>query len=216
MKLIFLGPPGAGKGTHAALLSEKYGIPHFSTGNLLRDIQKEDPAGLGQEIQRTMREGRLVPDDIVTQLVADAIRKGRGDFILDGFPRNVSQAQKLDALLGSETVYIAVYFETSPETVLQRLTGRRVCRQCGANYHVTNIPPKVAGRCDRCGGELAQREDDREETVRKRMAVYERETEPLIAYYRSRGKLRILSGDLSLSAGQRALDGLLEIPKARE
>ena len=214
MNVIFLGPPGAGKGTQAKLLVEKHRIPHISTGDLLREIQERDPLGLGQRVKRFMKEGKLVPDDIVTDLVADRIHQkdAEGGFILDGFPRNVAQARDLDEVLKceEETIDLVVYFETSQETIIDRLSGRRVCRQCGANYHLRNIPSKKEGRCDLCAGELYQREDDQEETVRKRLQVYHQETAPLIEYYRSQGKLKVISGDLGLEAGQKALSALLE------
>lgn len=214
MRLILLGPPGAGKGTHAKLLSERYRIPHISTGDLLREIQNKDPLGLGQRVQRTMKEGKLVPDQIVTQLVAERIRRkdaARG-FILDGFPRNVHQARELDTVLKyeEESIDLAVYFETSHRVVIERLAGRRVCSHCGANFHLVNIPPRKAEICDFCGGRLIQREDDREETVRKRLQVYKEETAGLVSYYEQLKKLRVISGDLTVSEGQKALIELLE------
>lgn len=219
MNVIFLGPPGAGKGTHAKLLSEKYRVSHISTGELLRWIQNQDPMRLGQRVQRYMKEGKLVPDDIMQDIVYERIhgekvsrKREEEGFILDGFPRNVTQARFLDKILTREngSVDVVVYFETSPKTIVQRLTGRRVCRNCGANYHVQNIPPKVQGRCDLCGGELYQREDDGEATVRKRIQVYQRETSPLIDYYQVQGKLKVVSGDLGLEAGQKVLQEIFE------
>ena len=207
MNVIFLGPPGAGKGTQAALLCEKYRIPHISTGDLLREVSKNGSPE-GEEVRRFIQEGKLVPDEVVTGLVAKRLGQGEtGGFILDGFPRNASQAKTLDEVLRGvgRAIDVAVYFETSLNTVLQRLTGRRVCRQCGANYHIQNIPPKVEGRCDQCGGQLYQREDDQEKTVLKRLEVYRQETAPLVDYYRSQGKLKVVSGDLQLAAGQKAL-----------
>ena len=214
MNVIFLGPPGAGKGTQAKLLSEKYHIPHISTGDLLREVASHNGSTLGQEVKRIMQGGKLVPDQMVIRLVAERLKgeDAKRGFILDGFPRNEAQARGLDQVLERQhcRIDLVVYFETSLPTILSRLSGRRVCRECGANYHVRNIPPKKEGRCDLCGGELYQREDDQEETVRKRLQVYHQETTPLIEYYRSQGRLQGISGDLSLSAGQKALSALLE------
>ena len=214
MRVIFLGPPGAGKGTQAKLLSEKFHIPHISTGDLLREVASHNGSALGQEVKRIMQEGKLVPDETVIQLVAERLKQedAKRGFILDGFPRNEAQAKSLDEVLKRQDCGIqsVIYFETSLQTILSRLSGRRVCRQCGANYHVKNIPPRQENRCDLCGGELYQREDDQEQTVRKRLQVYHQETSPLIEYYRSRGRLQGVSGDLSLSAGQKVLSALLE------
>ena len=212
MNVIFLGPPGAGKGTQAKLLSEKYQILHVSTGDLLREASKNGSPN-GERIRQFIKEGKLVPDKVVTDLLAKHLERNETDgFILDGFPRNPSQARALDEVLKNAglTVDLVVYFETSLKTVLKRLTGRRVCRSCGANYHIQNIPPKVEGRCDRCGGELYQREDDQEQTVLKRLTVYRQETVPLIDYYRSQGKLKVVSGDLPVEAGQKVLQQLFQ------
>ena len=213
MNVIFLGPPGAGKGTQATLLSRTYHIPHISTGDLLREASKNGSAD-GQRVRRFMTEGKLVPDDVVTDLVAKRLKRkdASGGFILDGYPRNEGQAKALDAILKGERegIDLVIYFETTEETILQRLTGRRVCRQCGTNYHIRNIPPKAEGRCDLCGGELYQRDDDQAATVLKRLQVYHRETAPLIDYYRFQGKLKVVSGDLKLTAGQKALQQVFQ------
>jgi len=220
MNVIFLGPPGAGKGTQAKLLVERYGIPHISTGDLLREVASDSGSSLGKQVREIMQQGTLVPDAIVLRLVAERLKRddAKRGFVLDGFPRNVAQARGLDEVLVRQRTEVerVVYFETSQKTVLQRLSGRRVCRQCGANFHIHNIPPKQEGICDFCGNALYQREDDREETVLKRLAVYRQETEPLIAYYRSQGRLQQVSGDLDLDEGKRALGTLLESQAHRD
>ena len=213
MRIIFLGPPGAGKGTHAKLLSEQYRIPHIATGNILRDVSKS-ASPLGQKVKAFMREGKLVPDDIVTEIVAGRLKERDAErgFVLDGFPRTKFQAESLDRLLQESdlSIDLVIYFDTPAETLIQRLAGRLVCKRCGANFHAVNIPPKKAGWCDACGGELMQREDDREETVRKRLQVYQNETAGLVGYYQKLQKLRIVPGDLELRKGQEALSALFE------
>ncbi|MBI4436991.1 MAG: adenylate kinase [Candidatus Omnitrophica bacterium] len=213
MKIIFLGPPGAGKGTQAKLLAERYHIPHISTGDILREVSRNGST-IGQQVRTFMQEGKLVPDEIVTRLVAGRMGSddARGGFILDGFPRNETQAESLDKLLSETGVLIdlIVYFETKEKTIVSRLAGRRVCNTCGANYHVVNIPPRKEGSCDQCGGALFQREDDKEETVRKRLKVYEQETASLVGYYKKSKKLRVVSGDLELKEGQEALVSLFK------
>jgi len=213
MRIIFLGPPGAGKGTHAKLLTEHYHIPHISTGDILREASRNG-SPLGQKVNAFMREGRLVPDAIVTEIVAERLKQkdAKEGFILDGFPRNRSQAESLDELLSTAGLAadLVIYFDTPEETLVRRLAGRLVCKRCGANYHLVNIPPKVQGVCDLCRGFLTQREDDREETVRKRLLVYQDETAGLVDYYKQSKKLRVVSGDLELHKGQEILVSLFE------
>jgi len=199
MNMVFLGPPGAGKGTIAALLKEKLGILHISTGDLLREEMKGGTA-LGKEIKQYVESGELVPDQVVIKMIENKLSQKQSHakgYMLDGFPRTTVQAQDLDKILHKIDcpVDFALYMATSLPVVLQRLTGRRVCRQCGAIYHIKNRPSKVAGKCDQCGGELYQRPDDTEETILNRMQVYTEKTSPIIEYYEKQGKLVRVSGD---------------------
>ena len=198
MRVVFLGPPGAGKGTQARDLVREWGVLHLATGDLLREaVAAQTP--LGVAAKRYMDQGALVPDDVIIGLVAE--RLGAGDaakgFILDGFPRTIAQAEALARLLKDrgQPLDTIVYFEVSEPELLRRLTGRRVCRACGHSYHLTSNPPKRADVCDACGGELYQREDDREATVRNRLDVYRRQTAPLLDYYRQRNLLGTVSGE---------------------
>ena len=199
MRMVLLGPPGAGKGTQAVMLAEKKGFLHLSTGDILRENVKKG-TDIGKKAKAFMEKGELVPDDIVIEMMLDTIKdaKAKKDFILDGFPRTAYQAKKLDAELNKLKLPIemVVYFKTSIETVISRLTGRRLCSKCGANYHIINMPPKKQGVCDKCGSELYQRKDDNEETIKKRLEVYNSQTKELIDYYKAQGILEAVSGDL--------------------
>lgn len=199
MKLVLLGPPGAGKGTQAKLLSGKWNIPHISTGDILREqMQKDSP--LGAKVRRFVQNGELVPDDIVLEVVVNRLTQPDTavGFILDGFPRTLNQADGLKkALKTSNTaIDLVIYFNTSAEVSIRRLGGRRVCKKCGAIFHITNMPPKQDGVCDFCRGELYLRDDDGKDTVQRRLKVYNEQTAALIEYYRKNGKLREVSGDL--------------------
>ena len=197
-RVIFLGPPGAGKGTQARELARGLGVPHVATGDMLREAAAAGTA-LGREAKRYMDTGALVPDAVVIGLVDARLDQGdaRVGWVLDGFPRTVAQAEALDELLARRGTEIerAVYFEVSREELVRRLTGRRTCRRCAAGYHTVSAPPRVTGRCDRCDGELYQREDDAEATVSRRLDVYATSTAPLLDYYRSRGVLAGVSGE---------------------
>ncbi len=199
MRIVLLGPPGAGKGSLAGLLKDHMHLAHVSTGDMLREeIKKGTPLGL--ELKGIMTQGALVSDEMVTQLVAQRIGQDpqiKQGCMFDGFPRTVKQAQDLDSLLAKAGAPLdfALNMETDPDLILRRLAGRRVCRQCGALYHVRNKPPKQAGVCDVCGGELYQRADDNEETIKARMKVYQESTQPIIDYYARQGKLKILDGN---------------------
>ncbi|MFC1577090.1 adenylate kinase [Candidatus Omnitrophota bacterium] len=211
MRIVLLGPPGAGKGTQAETLSKKYKVSHVSTGDMLREaVASNSPIGI--EAKGYMDKGELVPDDVVTKIVAsrlsgDGLREG---FILDGFPRTENQAKSLDEELNKQGIRIemALYFRTSEEVSIFRLTGRRVCRVCGANFHIKNIPPKSENVCDYCGGKLIQREDDKKGTILKRLEVYKRQTRPLIDHYKAKGVLKEVNGDLEI---KEALKGLFVI-----
>jgi adenylate kinase len=198
IRLIFLGPPGAGKGTQARTLAAEEGIPQIATGDMLREAVARGTR-LGLEAKSYMDRGALVPDEVVVGLVAERLDRNdaRKGFILDGFPRTVAQAEALERLIKDRDLAVerVIFFEVSESELLRRLTGRRVCRGCGATYHLAFSPPKKAGRCDQCEGELYQREDDGEATVRRRLAVYAEQTSPLLDYYRSRGLLVEVPGE---------------------
>ena len=216
MKLVLLGPPGAGKGTQSVVLSKTYRIPHISTGDILRESVKSGQS-LGLKAKSYMDKGELVPDDVVVGIVVDRLKKAdtRTGYILDGFPRTVKQAEELDKALKAipSSIDMVLYFETSAKTAIERLTGRRVCKACGFNYHVKNIPPKKAGICDKCGGELIQRPDDTEATVLNRLKVYEAQTKPLIDYYTRSGALSKVSGDLGVNELNKVLSDLFAAKK---
>lgn len=197
MRVILLGPPGAGKGTQAQRLTQTLGIPQVSTGDILRAAVAAGTP-LGREAKATMDQGALVPDGVVIGIIRERLAApdcARG-YILDGFPRTAAQAEALgETLQALGTPLTAVLSITvEPEELVRRLSGRRTCGNCGAAYHLETAPPRRAGLCDRCGGALLQREDDREETIRKRLAVYREQTAPLVAYYRGRGLLREVDG----------------------
>jgi len=218
VRLVLLGPPGAGKGSAAQVLSDQLGLVHIASGHLLRDAVRAQTA-LGRQADGYMQRGELVPDHLVTAMVLEqleAVAKDRG-FVLDGFPRTQAQAVELDAALGRMKMLMdrAIYFKTSPETIVSRLAGRRVCQSCGANYHMTNHPPAVADVCDRCHGTLAQRDDDKPETISQRLKVCLRETEPLLGYYRERGVLRTVNGDESVEAVVRHVIAIWEREQLR-
>ena len=188
MKLIFLGPPGAGKGTLAAVVSEVYKIPHISTGEIFRAaIREKTPLGL--KVQSIIDSGQLVSDETTIELVRERLEKddAKNGFILDGFPRTIAQAEALAKIIGIDC---AVNFDISDEEVVSRLSGRRVCKACGKNYHTDYMKPAKEGVCDKCGGELFTREDDKIESISKRLDVYRAQTAPLIAYYRERNLLK--------------------------
>lgn len=197
MNIILLGPPGAGKGTQAKMLIDQYQIPQISTGDILRAAVKEGTS-LGKEAKSFMDKGELVPDSVVIGIVEERIQEPdcTKGYMLDGFPRTVPQAEALDGMLGKLNAEIdhVVSIEVANDELVKRLTGRRTCRECGAGYHVMFDPPKVEGVCDKCGGELYQRDDDNEDTVRSRLNVYESQTLPLIDYYKVQGKIRPIDG----------------------
>jgi adenylate kinase len=198
MRIVLLGAPGSGKGTQAKLLSVKYNVPQISTGDLLRAAVK-DGTDLGLRAKAAMDAGQLVSDDIVLGMIEERLaqKDAKAGFILDGFPRNIPQAQELDAKLAwlGRPLQIALLVSVDTEVLTKRLTGRRTCGSCGQMYNVHYAPPAAAGRCDKCGGALIHRSDDNETTIRSRLEVYENETEPLVAYYKAQGKLRTVNGE---------------------
>ena len=186
MKIIMLGAPGAGKGTQAKMIADKYAIPHISTGDIFRANIKNGTE-LGQKAQTYMSQGLLVPDELVVDLVVDRVKQDdcKNGYVLDGFPRTIPQAESLDAALAKldEKIDYAINVEVPDENIIARMSGRRACVSCGATYHIVHIPTKVEGICDRCGAELILRDDDKPETVKKRLDVYHDQTQPLIDYY---------------------------------
>ena len=208
MKLVLLGAPGAGKGTQAEILSRKLGIPTISTGNILRAAMKNGtPVGL--KAKSYVESGALVPDDVIIDIVAERLAEPdcANGYILDGVPRTIPQAEALEAD-GVEIDY-ALCIEISDETIIERMSGRRTCHDCGASYHIVSAPPKVEGVCDNCGGELTVRADDAPETVRARLEVYHTVTEPLKAYYAERGKLRSVDNQPTIEATTAAIEKVL-------
>ena len=202
MRAVLLGPPGAGKGTQAVRLVEKYGVPQISTGDIFRKNIKEGTE-LGKKAQEYMNAGGLVPDELVVDLVKDRLMQDdcANGYLLDGFPRTIAQAEQLDEFLKEQGTKLdaVINFEVGYDTLMERLTGRRLCKACGASYHIKNFPPKTDGVCDKCGGELIQRDDDTEETARKRIEVYEESTAPLIEYYTKSGDLKNFNAEKDAS-----------------
>ena len=196
-RVVLLGPPGAGKGTQAKLLQEKLAVCQISTGDILRQAVAEQTP-LGKEAAGYINRGALVPDEVIVNLVADRLKEKdcANGFILDGFPRTIPQAESLDAILGQNGINLnrVLLVQVPQRVIVERLAGRRTCRSCGALAHVVLNPPKRDGVCDRCGGELYQRDDDREETIANRLKVYENQTAPLVNYYRGQGLLREIDG----------------------
>ncbi|MBM4043535.1 MAG: adenylate kinase [Planctomycetes bacterium] len=203
MKVAFLGPPGAGKGTQAQAVSRERKVPHISTGDILREaVQTGTPTGL--KARAYVTAGKLVPDEIVVDIVAERLARPdcKQGFLLDGFPRTLGQAKALDAILAKSSMRLdaMLYYAVSDEVVVDRISGRRLCKSCGANYHVKYIAPRKSGVCDRCGGGLYQRADDKPETVKERLRVYREQTAELIDYYRANGLLKEISADNSVEA----------------
>jgi adenylate kinase len=201
-RVVLLGPPGAGKGTQAKLLEQEFGAVQISTGDILRKAVA-DQTPLGKQAGDFITRGALVPDDVIVELIAERLQQkdcARG-FLLDGFPRTIPQAESLDAILKNLALSLngVLSVQVPREVIIERLAGRRTCKRCGALSHVVFEPSKQAGVCDRCGGELFQRDDDREETIANRLTVYEAQTAPLVDYYRRQGMLREIDGVGSIS-----------------
>jgi len=215
MIIVLLGPPGAGKGTQAKTLAERLGLPHISTGDMLR----KNVAGgtdLGKEAKSYMDKGALVPDALLTQMLTRRVGEpdAKNGFILDGYPRTIGQAEILDSMLKDAQAAIAVviYLDASAPVIIQRLSGRLVCSSCGLNFHATNMPPKKSMTCDKCNSGLFQRPDDSVETIRKRLDVYLKETSGLIVYYDKKNLLKRVSAD---EASETVLDNMIALAKER-
>jgi adenylate kinase len=215
MNLILMGLPGAGKGTQAERIVEKYGLPHISTGDMFRAAIKEETE-LGKKAKSYMDAGELVPDDVTIGIVRE--RLGKADcqkgFLLDGFPRTTAQAEALDNLLADmgRRIDAVLYIDVDRDSLLERLTGRRICSQCGATYHITLNPPKEEGVCDKCGGQLYQRDDDKIETVKTRLEVNEKQQKPLLDFYKKKNCLEEIDGNQDIddvfASIERVLGGL--------
>jgi len=202
MRIILLGPPGSGKGTQAKFIIEKFSIPHISTGDIFR-LHISQKSLLGLEAKSYIDKGQLVPDEVTVQLIKSRLTEDdcKNGFLLDGFPRTIKQADALESLLKEINVSVdsVINIEVPTEDIIDRITGRRVCKKCGASYHIIFNPSAANDICDRCGGPLIQREDDTEGTVRKRLEVYESETKPLIRYYEEKGLLRNVNGSQDIA-----------------
>ena len=197
MKIVMLGAPGAGKGTQAKMISGKYHIPHISTGDIFRANIKEGTE-LGNKAKGYMDQGLLVPDEVVVDLVVDRLTwdDAKEGYVLDGFPRTIPQAEALKEALKArnEKLDFAIDIEIPDQNIIDRMGGRRACVACGATYHIVNIPPQIEGKCDKCGAELILRDDDKPETVIKRLSVYHEQTKPLIDFYKEEGVLKEVDG----------------------
>lgn len=197
MKIIMLGAPGAGKGTQAKQIAAKYEIPHISTGDIFRANIKEGTA-LGIEAKSYMDKGQLVPDELTVKILLDRVSKDdcKNGYVLDGFPRTIPQADVLDKAVSelNDKIDYAINVDVKDDNIIRRMSGRRACLNCGATYHIVNVPPKKEGICDTCGSELVIRDDDKEETVKARLLAYHEQTQPLIDYYNNKGILKEVDG----------------------
>ena len=211
MKIIMLGAPGAGKGTQAKLIAEKYGVPHISTGDIFRANIKNGTE-LGKEAKEYMDKGLLVPDELTVRLLLDRVAQDdcKNGYVLDGFPRTIPQSEVLDKELIKlgDSVDFAVDVDVPDENIIRRMSGRRACLNCGATYHIVNIPPKKEGICDVCGSELVLRDDDQPETVKNRLKVYHEQTQPVMEYYTGKGVLRTVDGTLPM---EEVFDAIVKI-----
>lgn len=212
MKIIMLGAPGAGKGTQAKMIADKYGVPHISTGDIFRANIKEGTE-LGVEAKKYMDQGLLVPDELTVRILLDRVANEdcKNGYVLDGFPRTIPQAEVLDkelAKLGDAIDY-AINVEVPDENIVNRMSGRRACLSCGATYHINHVPPKADGVCDRCGKELILRDDDKEETVKNRLKVYHEQTQPLIEFYNHKNILKSVDGTMDMKLVFDAIVGIL-------
>lgn len=212
MKIVMLGAPGAGKGTQAEMLAEKYGIPHVSTGDIFR-MNIKNGTELGMEAKKYMDQGLLVPDELTVRILLDRVAKDdcKEGYVLDGFPRNIPQANVLDEALSKlgEMIDYAINVEVPDENIIRRMSGRRACLACGATYHIEHVPPKKEGICDKCGQELVLRDDDKPETVGNRLQVYKEQTQPLIDFYGKKGVLHNVDGTKDMNEVFEAIVAIL-------
>ncbi|MCU6745539.1 MULTISPECIES: adenylate kinase [Suilimivivens] len=201
MKIIMLGAPGAGKGTQAKMIAEKYGIPHISTGDIFR-YNIKNGTELGKEAKKYMDQGLLVPDELTVKILLDRVAQDdcKNGYVLDGFPRTIPQAEVLEEALTKlgDRIDYAINVEVPDENIVKRMGGRRACVNCGATYHIEHVPPKKEGICDNCGSELILRDDDKPETVKNRLSVYHKQTQPLIDFYNGKGVLRTVDGTVDM------------------
>lgn len=213
MKIIMLGAPGAGKGTQAQMIAEKYHLPHVSTGDIFRANIKNGTA-LGKEAKSYMDKGVLVPDELTVKILLDRVAQEdcKNGYILDGFPRNIPQAEVLDKALAElgDKIDVAIDMEVPDENIIKRMMGRRACTSCGATYHIENVPPQKEGICDKCGETLILRDDDKEETVKNRLSVYHEQTQPLIDFYTKKGILKTIDGTKDMMDVFREITEILE------
>jgi len=208
--VVFLGPPGAGKGTQAKLLSQRLGFLHLSTGDILREaVKKQTPLGI--KAKEYMDRGELVPDNLIIALIEEYLPK-EGGVVLDGFPRTIAQAEALENTLSAKGKKVSkvLLFDSPDEVIIDRLSGRRVCSNCGAVYHIKYNPPKKEGVCDLCGGSLVQREDDKEEVIKNRLEVYKRQTQPLIDFYKKKGIIYRLDATKSVEELFAEVEGIIK------
>ena len=201
MRIIMMGPPGVGKGTEAVILVKHFNIPHISTGNIFRELFHDDTE-IGKIAKSYIDRGELVPDDITNEIVHQRLSKDdvKDGFLFDGYPRNIAQAEALDKMLEEKnwTLDAVINFQATDELIIERISGRRVCKNCGAVYHIHNKPPKTEGVCDQCGGQLIQRDDDKQETVLRRLRIYYDQTEPVIGYYKDSGLIVNIDGSQTI------------------
>lgn len=201
MKIIMLGAPGAGKGTQAKMIAEKYSIPHISTGDIFR-YNIKNGTELGKEAKKYMDQGLLVPDELTVKILLDRVAQDdcKNGYVLDGFPRTIPQAEVLEEALTKlgDRIDYAINVEVPDENIVKRMGGRRACVNCGATYHIEHVPPKKKGICDNCGSELILRDDDKPETVKNRLSVYHKQTQPLIDFYNGKGVLRTVDGTVDM------------------
>lgn len=213
MKIIMLGAPGAGKGTQAKMIAEKYSVPHISTGDIFRANIKNGTQ-LGMEAKKYMDQGLLVPDELTVKILLDRVAQADcgGGYVLDGFPRTIPQAQVLDRALEElgDQIDFAINVDVPDENIIRRMGGRRACLSCGATYHIEHIPPKKEGVCDACGKELVLRDDDKPETVKNRLDVYHQQTQPLIDFYQAKGILKTVDGTVDMKDVFAAITAILD------